>query len=160
VTITGTPALNVEAMAQFVCVQSVEFPMREGWFLFLLFDDCLGLFHDPVACKYFLGAWLTLTTANLTVSHGPVINIVSEATQHQSSPVDQHQRSQVDQHQRQTGNIQRPPSILVQRVQMHVNESTNNDHKFTIPYFYFSLSGMLDEMGSNMLVIHIRWLWA
>jgi hypothetical protein len=54
-----------------------------------------------------------LTTANLTVSHGPVINIVSEATQHQSSPVDQHQRSQVDQHQRQTGNIQRPPSTLV-----------------------------------------------
>jgi hypothetical protein len=37
----------------------------------------------------------TLTTANLTVSQGPVINIVSEATQHQSSPVDQHQCSQV-----------------------------------------------------------------
>ena len=56
VTITGTPALNVEAIAQFVCVQSVEFLMREGWFLFLPFDDCLGLFRDPVACKYFLGA--------------------------------------------------------------------------------------------------------
>ena len=27
---TGTPALDVEAMAQFVCVQSVELPMREG----------------------------------------------------------------------------------------------------------------------------------
>jgi hypothetical protein len=79
----------------------------------------------------------------LTVSHGPVINIVSEVTQHQSSQVDQHQRSQVDQHQRsqvdqhqrsqvvpnqrQTGNIQRPPSTLVQRVQMPVNKSTNND---------------------------------
>ena len=56
VTITGTPALDVEAMAQFVCVQSVEFPMREGGFMFLLFDDFLGLFDDPVACKYLFGA--------------------------------------------------------------------------------------------------------
>ena len=56
VTITGTPALNVEAMAQFVCVQSVEFPMREGGFLFLPFDNCLGLFDDHVACKYLFGA--------------------------------------------------------------------------------------------------------
>ena len=30
VTITGTPDFDVEAMAQFVCVQSVEYPMREG----------------------------------------------------------------------------------------------------------------------------------
>ena len=62
----------------------------------------------------------TLTTANLTVSHGPIINIVSEATQHHSSPVDQHQRSQVVPNQR-------PPSTLVQRVPMPVNEFTNND---------------------------------
>jgi hypothetical protein len=55
VTITGTPALDVEVMAQFVCVQSVEFPMREGGscsshsMIFCLLDD-------PVACKYLFGA--------------------------------------------------------------------------------------------------------
>ena len=89
----------------------------------------------------------TLTTANLTVSHGPVINIVSEAIQHQSSPVDQHQRSQVDQHQRQTGNIQRPPSTLVQRVQMHVNASTNNDLSVEVPAATSNKLGMLTQTG-------------
>jgi hypothetical protein len=90
---------------------------------------------DESAPRRHISTQQTLTTANLTVSQGPVINIVSEVTQYQSSPVDQHQRSQVDQHQRsqvvpnqrQTGNIQRPPSTLVERVQMPVNESTNND---------------------------------
>ena len=62
----------------------------------------------------------TLTMANLTVSHGLIINIVSEATQCQRSPVDRHQRSQVVPNQR-------PPSTLVQRVPMPVNEFTNND---------------------------------
>ena len=43
VTITCTLALDVEAMAQFVCVQSVEFIMCEGGFLFFPFDDfCLS----------------------------------------------------------------------------------------------------------------------
>ena len=105
----------------------------------------------------------TLTTANLTVSHGPVINIVSEATQHQSSPVDQHQRSQVDQHQRsqvgqhqrsqvvpnqrQTGNIQRLPSTLMQRVQMPVNESTNNDLSVGASAATSNNIGMLTQTG-------------
>jgi hypothetical protein len=39
VKITGTLALDVEAMAQFVCVQSVECPMCEWGFLFFPFDD-------------------------------------------------------------------------------------------------------------------------
>ena len=86
----------------------------------------------------------TLTTANFTVSQGPVINIVSEATQHQSSPVDHHQRSQV---QRQTGNIQRPPSTLVQRVQMPVNESTNNDLSVRAPAATSNNLGMLTQTG-------------
>ena len=89
----------------------------------------------------------TLTTANLTVSHGPVINIVSEATQHQSSPVDQHQRSQVVPNQRQTGNIQRPPSTLVQRVQMSVNESTNDDLSVEVPATTSNKLGMLTQTG-------------
>ena len=104
-----------------------------------------------------------MTTTNLTISHGPVINIVSEATQHQSSPVDQHQRSQVDQHQRsqvgqhqrsqvvpnqrQTGNIQRLPSTLMQRVQMPVNESTNNDLSVGAPAATSNNIGMLTQTG-------------
>ena len=89
----------------------------------------------------------TLTKENLTVSHGPVINIVSEATRHQSSPADQHQRSQVVPNQRQTCNIQRPPSTLVQRVQMPVNESTNNDLSVRAPAATSNNLGMLTQTG-------------
>ena len=67
-----------------------------------------------------------MTKENLTVSHGPVINIVSEATRHQSSPVDQHQRSQVVPNQR-------PPSTLVQGVPIPVNKFTNNDPSVGAP---------------------------
>ena len=68
----------------------------------------------------------TLTMANLTVSHGLIINIVSEATQCQRSPVDRHQRSQVVPNQR-------PPSTLVQGVPMPVNKFTNNDPSVGVP---------------------------
>jgi hypothetical protein len=30
--------------------------MSEGGFMFLSFDEFLGLFEDPVACKYLFGA--------------------------------------------------------------------------------------------------------
>ena len=89
----------------------------------------------------------TLTMANLTVSQGPAINIVSEATQHQRSPVDQHQRSQVVPNQRQLGNIQRPPSTLVQRVQLPVKESTNNDLSVGAPAATSNNLGKLTQTG-------------
>jgi hypothetical protein len=50
VTITGTPALNVEAMAQFVCVQSVEFPMREGWFKTAYFHTTTNFDNGKLDC--------------------------------------------------------------------------------------------------------------
>ena len=66
---------------------------------------------------------------------------------HQRSQIDQSQRSQVVPNQQQTGNIQRPPSTLLQRVQMPVNESTNNDLSVGATVATSNNLGMLTQTG-------------